>query len=269
MPNYLRIIILLASILVGLSAFKIQPRIQNGYNSDRHQFPFYVFLRLFSRGQAAGACGAVLLSDSWIITAAHCLEGGKPEPVDRVQAHFGTWSHDKYFESGRQIRSIPRRQFFIHPEYSEIDGWQNDIALIRITKTLTLNATIQSVYILNDCSIRENSDLTAIGNGYTDGKEMPNVLQFTTLTVTSSRECKKIYPFIDENKVFCAIGYDDESIGLGDSGGPIVHPLQYSLYGLMSFAAKNCPANVPQGFTNIFAHKDFINGVTGTEFIRC
>lgn len=266
MLSYCRILILLTSIVISSSALKIKPRIINGFDSNRAQFPFYVLLRLSLSGRPSGICGGVLLSNTWILTAAHCLDN-----ADKVQAHFGSWNRERYNEEGRIIKSISKLNFFVHPDY-EVDGWHNDIALLRLATPVPLNSTIiEPVYFPHTCSVPEDLDLIAVGNGYIESgtTDLASTLQYTTLTVTSQDRCKEIFRFIDVDHVFCAEGYENEAICTGDSGGPMIHPIQYTLFGITSFSVTDCPPGIPQGFTNIFPYSQWIKAVTGTDFVRC
>lgn len=56
-------------------AHKIQPRIVGGEKATSGQFPWYGFLNIRFPAKGKGtACGASLINDEWILTAAHCLE---------------------------------------------------------------------------------------------------------------------------------------------------------------------------------------------------
>lgn len=193
-----------AIIVVG-NAIKIECQIIGGYSSNKSQFPFYVYLRTVLNGTINGNCGGVLLSSEWILTAAHCLDD-----TDKVQAHFGSWQREQYDEVGRLIYGIRQKYFHVHPQY-DANGWKNDIALIRMRNPLLLQpGSIEAVIFPNTCSVDADEELIAIGNGYIKNgtTEMASVLQYGTLTTTTREECKKKFKWIDEEKVFCAKGYD-------------------------------------------------------------
>ena len=51
----------------------LDKRIVDGRNTKPHAFPFIVSLHRFSDNEHF--CGGSLISESWILTAAHCLKG--------------------------------------------------------------------------------------------------------------------------------------------------------------------------------------------------
>ena len=53
------------------SDFLLEPRITGGEEAIPHSYPHQVSLQM----DTMGFCGGSLISDEWILTAAHCMEG--------------------------------------------------------------------------------------------------------------------------------------------------------------------------------------------------
>lgn len=109
----------MATLFAITSAFpfnelSIDARIIQGENATRGQFPFYTFLKTkVEKGYAL--CGASLISDEWIVTAAHCVYGGQ-----FTQVHLGSLRAADLQEEGRLILNVSKEEIFIHSEYDQI-----------------------------------------------------------------------------------------------------------------------------------------------------
>lgn len=262
-----RIIFVLFSLVCIAIPFEIYPRIVKGNSSKRGQFPFFALLR--STKVAPNdrfICGGTLLNEHFVLTAAHCLNN-----ATKVEIHLGSLRKNE-IEIGRQLYYVRPNFFHVHPEY--INGkMSNDMALIRLPQPAIYSIFVKPAIFPDMCDLFDLVDgmnLTVIGNGK-DGNEgeMAETLQHTTLTTTSSSECKEIYSFINRNKIFCAKGSFNESICGGDSGGPIVHPITHTIFGVSSFTHASGCDGIPQGFSNIFAFLPWISEITGIKFKVC
>jgi len=52
-------------------------RIIGGRIAEKNEFPWQVSLQLMESGVKTHICGGSIISDSWIITAAHCVKKKK------------------------------------------------------------------------------------------------------------------------------------------------------------------------------------------------
>ena len=73
-------------------------------------------------------CGGTIISESWIITAAHCVQGVS---ISRITVYAG--SNRRW--SGKQQRQILRK--IIHPDYDST-LYTHDIALLELKEPLDL-----------------------------------------------------------------------------------------------------------------------------------
>lgn len=104
-------------------------RIIGGETAEPGQFPHQVSLRLL---EYFHMCGGSILSERWIVTAAHCTIGW---PLEYLSIQAG--AHLIYGD-GEQYEIA---QIIEHPEY---DDWYlyNDISLIQLTVSLVLNEQV-------------------------------------------------------------------------------------------------------------------------------
>lgn len=94
-----------------LNEFTINPRIVQGENATRGQFPYYVFLKINLKEGNAG-CGGSLIGDEWVVTAAHCLYGALGAEV-----HLGALKVRDLNEEGRVILKVEKSDLHVHPKY--------------------------------------------------------------------------------------------------------------------------------------------------------
>lgn len=109
-------LILFAAILASSSAFKLnqfllEPRIIQGTNATVGQFPFYVYLEL-KTPEGFGVCGGSLISENWVVTAAHCLS-----EASAVDVHLGALKANDLNEEGRFVLEVTKEDLHIHPRY--------------------------------------------------------------------------------------------------------------------------------------------------------
>lgn len=110
--------ILLTVAAVAMStvcAFDIEPRIEGGENAVQGQFPFYALLNIITF-EGNYTCGGSLISNQWIVTTAHCLNGAY-----RVEVHLGSLKTNEANEKGRvTITTIKQQDIILHPNYVDI-----------------------------------------------------------------------------------------------------------------------------------------------------
>lgn len=267
------------------NCFEIQPRIINGFPSKRGQFTFYVHIDIKQRFHTndMSTCGGALVSERFVLTAAHCIFS-----ATKIALYMGTLRINER-EDGRQYFFVKRRQFYIHPQF-EPDTLRNDIALIKLRDRVVFSYFVQPIAFTSSCDIPVGMNLTIAGNGFMIPDGMPaEILQFTTLTTTSYRECDDHYNIVDRNSIFCvkgdknsthsssicqgnycpkgcceANGNNKRKIS-GDSGGALIDETKKEIYGIASFTEDGNGCQGMQGFTNVIYYLPWISYITGIK----
>lgn len=74
MRNFFFLNLTVLSFVAVNHANSIEPRIVNPEKAKSGQFPFYAFLQMSQQNPLLVAnCGASLINNEWLVTAAHCL----------------------------------------------------------------------------------------------------------------------------------------------------------------------------------------------------
>lgn len=139
------LVLLVGSIsTTSLQKFNIRPRIINGENAKVQQFPYMISLRhvvrtFYGQDEYKHFCGAALISDRWVISAAHCLHNktSKTSNIRIVAAAHHFWRDGEMYE----VKKIIRHERFQHI-YKE-----NDIALLQTKLSVVFSEGVQAIAI--------------------------------------------------------------------------------------------------------------------------
>ena len=180
-------------------------RIIGGENAVEYSWPMMVSIRWPMKD--VHWCGGTILSNSFILTAAHCLYEYESNPPEHLTISVGLTS----LVDARQIRRTAD-QIYIHPNYTGIgEDSRHDIALIRINESLPMGNNLfvtktcihpLGSMISNEEYIENGTRLTTIGWGRTEvfGPPKSNILQQV-----------EVYA-IDHNDSICATALTDPQV---------------------------------------------------------
>lgn len=114
-------LIVLSQVFIG-DTFEIEPRVVRGYTGRTGQFPYYALLVVqpFQRpgpDLVISRCGATLISDTFLVTAAHCLVDAQ-----KVLVHLGI-SQTIQREREHTVIPVGRENFHFPSEYRKTQHW--------------------------------------------------------------------------------------------------------------------------------------------------
>ena len=167
---------------------------------------------------SAQFCSGVLIDKSWVLTAAHCVQGMSAQGI---QVAVGAWDLTAFTGSRTPVRSIR-----IHPQFSSTSLY-NDIALVE----LSVPSSIQPITLFSGESVDNTPPsllgklVTVLGWGVADSTTSwyyPEILRQVSLPVVADSTCNDIYinPVLPSQ--FCAGYWEGKDACEGDSGGPAV-----------------------------------------------
>jgi secreted trypsin-like serine protease len=223
-----------------------QIKIVGGGPAGVGEFPFAVNLHY----RNSSFCGGTLISDRWILTAAHCI-------VDTTSS-FKAGKNQQYATGNISVnignlrnsttKPVSIKRVIPHPEYHYAKNI-NDIGLIELQKPVTLSETIQPVKILlNSSHLASDQNYTVIGWGRNEKNQKSSYLQQVDIPAADDLVCGKAWIdyFKYRDQVICAGNELGKDSCRGDSGGPLL----VRLYGTNSTGEAAANAWAQAGITS-------------------
>ncbi|XP_051994118.1 transmembrane protease serine 3 [Xyrauchen texanus] len=219
----------------------IRSRIVGGNVSSPGQVPWQVSLHY----QNQHLCGGSIISDRWIVTAAHCVYGFAQPLLWSV--HAGIIDQPV---SGSEALSVEK--IIYHTSYNP-EGLNYDIALIKLKLPLSFNDQVVPICLPGYGETFEAGQMCLIsGWGATqDGGEASISLHTAQVPLLSSGECRRLVSLSSWD--ICA-GYLKGGAGTcqGDSGGHLAcRGSLWTLVGAASSAQSCGKENKPGVYTSI------------------
>lgn len=226
-------------------------RIINGTNVKPGQYPFMVSLQYRSRHN----CGATIVNSCYVLTAAHCV---KTVPVQDLSVLAGTIT----LSSGGNKIAVEKT--IVHEEYNPGDMYRNDIAVVKLVRSLTFDENIKPISLPEHMKpIVEDLPATLIGWGYNyTGGETMDILQEVQLNVYSDEECRSLHAHkIHDSNVCAGVPNGGKGQCTNDSGGPLI--VNGTQVGIVSWSLKPCAEGPKPGvFTEVSYYADWITKMT-------
>jgi len=184
-------LLFLTSFSFSVSA---QQKVVGGVDVDIKDYPWQVALTSSPTG--SGFCGGSIIGDSWVLTAAHCVNGDSPSNL-----YIRVGSSDP-FASGGDSYSV--NQIIVHPSYS---GNSYDFALVEIDGAFAFSTYVDAIDLVSP------ADIAA---GVQDGGVMATITGWGTTSSggSLSSTLQMVEAPIVENNVACGSSTDSN----GNSG---------------------------------------------------
>ncbi|XP_042885541.1 phenoloxidase-activating factor 3-like isoform X2 [Penaeus japonicus] len=228
-----------------------------------------------SSGEGNVFCGATVISDRFLLTAAHCVINN---PVYSVRLGDLDLSQDNEPNSRPQDYEV--EVIYVHPDY---DGGYNDLALIKTARRIEFNEGVFP-FCISDSRPNPQATVTGAGFGYVNETSKASHLQEVELKVVASAECesmflrehsqtlRKWYPqLLQGSDIMCA-GAPGKSACKGDGGGPLYKTDTSGRQFLVGIISRGLPCGdtqnitMPSFYISVADHVDFINSVVYEEF---
>jgi len=246
-------------------------RIAAGSETEVNEYPWMVHLTTRYMFWSI-TCGGSLISDRWVLTAAHCVENN---PIG-VRVDLGQHNLNTEPMMRTAVSSVT-----LHPDYEKSPKTvENDIALLELEDPIDFN-TVPNIkpICLPSLSLRDESFVgskaTVAGWGRTNPRpgSGSSVLLDAEVTVISNTECQERRPQNTiTDSMLCNVGDPDkENHGAckGDSGGPLMTRVGsntfYTLIGAVSWGSPERPCTYQEGpgvFARVTTFLDWMEETT-------
>lgn len=181
------------------------PKIVGGVQATKGEFPFIVSLK---SSYGSHFCGGSLIKKNWVLTAAHCVEGGYLKGVT-----IGL--HNQADTAG--VEKFTVLQIVKHPGW-DTNTMDNDFALVQLSADSKF-----APIALNSSEITSVVDFVTAGWGTTsEGGGVSKILMKVSVPFVSKEVCSAAYDGVTDS-MLCA-GYKEggKDSCQGDSGGPLI-----------------------------------------------
>ncbi|XP_054092115.1 serine protease 7 [Zeugodacus cucurbitae] len=258
-------------------ALTISNKIFGGEEAEITEFSWMVKLEYKNeRGFLQSECAGSLINERYVLTAAHCVIGPIEQKVGKLvsvlvgeQIAASSYNYNKYAHSAPSqrfdIEGVIVHDHYGYDQQSNIHE-HNDIALIRLDKSVEFNNYIQPVCLPIPTLQKELTEgvvLTVAGWGHTGLSRHSSVKKKVHLPLYDMERCRYVfanYTAISEEQL-CAGGVYYEDACTGDSGGPLMrlNSASWVLEGIVSFGRQSCgQENIPGIYTRVRSYIDWI-----------
>ncbi|GFS55505.1 serine protease filzig [Nephila pilipes] len=243
----------------GNNGSSVNTRVVGGHDAGEGRFPYASCLidstwRAEEFRKTTPFCGATLISDSHVITAAHCVRDRSPDIIlvdigdyDFLEPHSGKL---------RRVQLVTR--FPLYKEYS----FHSDIALLEFEPPVVWRSGVRAAWLPSpQLQLSAGTIVSVYGWGrlrYEGGH--PKVLQSVELPVVENEDCQENFKTHIEPNMLCAGGEKGHDACIGDSGSGLVVRLdnEFVLCGLVSFGRRCALPHVPGVYTRVSSYIEWI-----------
>ncbi|GAB0090783.1 hypothetical protein DMENIID0001_055460 [Sergentomyia squamirostris] len=219
-------------------------RVVGGNTASPGQFPYQASLRRASNNEHN--CGAVIITNNWLISAAHCTQGSVADWFLMLGLHFRG--------SGGTRFNIA--QIVNHPQYNP-STIANDVSVIRTQTTIAFTNLIQPI-AMGSTFVGGGATAVVSGWGLTSSPgSLANQLQFLHVQTLTNEVCRTRVggsaSMVFDHKI-CAGGVVGQGVCSADSGGPLA--LGNAVIGIVSWGIP-CARGFPDAYDRVASHRSW------------
>ncbi|XP_008298593.1 granzyme E-like [Stegastes partitus] len=169
-----------------------------------HSRPYMVLLRKVMSDGSIGHCGGFLLSEDFVMTAAHC----------QAKSYTVLLGVHNVNNKNEKIQQIAVEQAFPHKDYNN-SSYINDVMLLKMSSKATFNDNVKTITLASgdQGALPKSCRISGWGRKDRNIDNMSSKLREVGVTLINDEKCTK-------GNMYCSEG--ENGPGEGDSGGPLV-----------------------------------------------
>ncbi|XP_068990489.1 transmembrane protease serine 9 [Neodiprion pinetum] len=201
-------------------------------------------------------CGASLLTNDYLLTAAHCVRNLQKSKIRIVLGDYDQYVTTDGVAVMRAVSAIIRHRNF------DTNSYNHDVALLKLRRPVKFTKTVRPICLPNLGSDPAGKLGTVVGWGRTtEGGMLPgqaNEVQVPILSLTQCRQMKYRATRITSNMICAGRGSQDSC--QGDSGGPLLVPNgdKYEIVGIVSWGVGCGRPGYPGVYTRVARYLNWI-----------
>lgn len=224
------------------SVFPQEGRIVGGYQTTIEQVPYIAVLLTATNNSIF--CAGSIISNQWIVTAAHCIVGMRPEDI---KIRVGS---SDYTEGGQLVDAIA---ILTNPNFDRVYRFDYDVGLIKINNITINNSTVATCQLPGEREYPSTgSSVLASGWGYQQSGGTPSrIVRAVLVRITFHLLCRLRYANLTNNMI-CAADTGKDTCQ-ADSGGPLILPTARGsvLVGITSHGSGCALVSYPGVYTSV------------------
>jgi secreted trypsin-like serine protease len=253
-------------------ANEISTRIVGGNQSESGDWPWAVSLKHSLTQEHF--CGASLIGERWVLTAAHCLfNDGKMKSPSNLTATIGEYN----LNSPKITPANSIQQLYVHPDYnSSISVSENDIALLKLVSSVNNSNFISPVdNEVTESAIAASENVTVLGWGSTvqvpasfnseqqPAPAYPDILRDVEIPLMTDAMCIDALGSDYTAKMLCAgLQEGGKDSCQGDSGGPLmIQENGWQQIGIVSWGYGCAAPGYPGVYTRLSLYEEWIKNI--------
>lgn len=216
-----------------------------GSNARQGELLFAASLQTLQNGHF---CGATIISDRWVVSAASCLA---IHYAGSFTVRTGTHTYNRGGIEHATAAVILHERFDYNSRY-------NDIALVKTVTTIVANA-LTAIATVSTSTSHTSGVVSGWGHTQVNGQKSP-YLQYYQSPIITNANCKTALAFnkydnLIQNSNVCTLSQAGQGICRADSGSSL--SVGNELVGIASFGV-SCATGVPDVFTRVSSYSTWI-----------